>query len=454
MGEEPVGSTFTATVNGQEWSFAGGVLVDVKPSGMPLLAGGTAAAVKPAGALGPWASVDQYRRELAARAGNKPVLLHADVGWPTTSQQRKPYAVKNRVAIIEISGVLSNDPWYWDETGYGQIQYEVLFASTDADVDGILLKIDSPGGYTDGAYETADLIHKVGKQKPVWAAAAPMAYSAAYLLASQAAKIYTPEISGGVGSIGVYCMHVDYSEALKGAGIKATFIQAGEGKTDANPYEPLSERARKDLQADVDRLYAAFVSRVSRGRGLKESAIIALGAYTYDGAQAAIAADLADKPGTPEVAIATMSKTKDGLLMSEPLAEAGGVRSPTMDEATNTGTAAPQAQPPAQKPPAPAVAVPAATNGDLEKYMSDQEQIRDLCAIAGCPAKALDYQQQKLTPEQVRAELKKARVTGQAQEINATIGGLTGIGNKRQSLAERMTQQLRRNGKVPTERGA
>jgi hypothetical protein len=170
MGEEPVGSTFTATVNGQEWSFAGGVLVDVKPSGMPLLSGPaagpllaarTAAPVKPAGAIGPWTSINEYRQTLQARAGNNPVLLdadavwpssgHADAAWPAGSQQRKPYAVKNRIAIVEISGVLSNDPWYWDETGYGQIQHEVLFASTDADVDGILMKVDSPGGYPDGA---------------------------------------------------------------------------------------------------------------------------------------------------------------------------------------------------------------------------------------------------------------------------------------------------------------
>jgi len=450
MGEDTVVSRFSATVNNQELSFANGVLVAVKP-----LSAAAAPPSKPAGALGPWASVDHYRRELMARAGSKPVLFSADGSWNTTSEQRKPYAVKNRVAIIEISGVLSNDPWYWDETGYGQIQNELLFAADDSDVDSILLNIDSPGGYTDGAYETADLIHKVGKQKPVWAAAAPMAYSAAYLLASQAAKIYTPDISGGVGSIGVYCMHVDYSGALEEAGIKATFIQAGEGKTDANPYEPLSDRARKDLQADVDRLYAAFVSRVSRGRGLKESAIIALGAYTYDGAKAAIAAGLADKSGTPEVAIATMSKTKDGLLMNQPLADAGGIRS-LMTEPTDPGTAAPQAQPPAQQPPAPPVSAATAGTSAVDQYKADQKMIRDLCAIAGFPAKALEYQQQNLTPEQVMADLKKVTVAGQAGEINPTIGGLTGVATKRQSLSERMTQMLRKAGRLPAsaERGA
>jgi signal peptide peptidase SppA len=420
--------------------------------------------VKPVGELGPWASADRYRRELMARAGNKPVLFSADAGWPVTSQQRKPYAVQNRVAIIEISGVLSNDPWYWDETGYGQIQHEVRFAAQDADVDGILLKIDSPGGYTDGAYETADLIYKVGKTKPIWAAAAPMAYSAAYLIGSQAAKIFTPDISGGVGSIGVYCLHMDMSEALKQYGVKATFIQAGEGKTDGNPYEPLSDRAREDLQADVNRLYSAFVSRVSRGRGLKESEIIALGAFTYDGAQAAIAAGLADKTGTPEAAIAAMSKTKDGRLMfEEPLADAGGVRSLSMSTEP-TGQAQPQAQPQAT-PPAPQAAAPPpaapppvvnpAGSDAMTKLLDEQEQVRDLCEIAGKPALALDFQRRNLSVAQVRAELKKARVDGQAGEINPTISGLAGLGKEnRQSLAARMVQHLRRNGKVPVERGA
>ena len=52
------------------------------------------------------------------------------------------------------------------------------------------LNINSPGGETDNAFETAELVARVAAQKPVFAVADTSAFSAAYLLASQAEKIY------------------------------------------------------------------------------------------------------------------------------------------------------------------------------------------------------------------------------------------------------------------------
>jgi ClpP class serine protease len=42
----------------------------------------------------------------------------------------------------------------------------------------------------------------------VWAIAADSAFSAAYVLASPASRVYVTQ-TGGVGSIGVFALHVD-----------------------------------------------------------------------------------------------------------------------------------------------------------------------------------------------------------------------------------------------------
>jgi peptidase S49-like protein len=88
-----------------------------------------------------------------------------------------------------------------------------------------------------------------------------------------AAKIYVPEFTGGVGSVGVYAEHVDWSEYNRKLGVKVTYIAEGEGKTDGNPNEPLSDAARSALGAEVSRLYGLFASAVARGRGLTEDVL-------------------------------------------------------------------------------------------------------------------------------------------------------------------------------------
>jgi len=57
--------------------------------------------------------------------------------------------------------------------------------------------------------------------------------------------VVTP--SGEVGSVGVYTMHVDYSEAYKMAGLEATLISAGRYKTEGNPFEPLGDEAAAEM---------------------------------------------------------------------------------------------------------------------------------------------------------------------------------------------------------------
>jgi signal peptide peptidase SppA len=245
--------------------------------------------------------------EVMSRIGSRPALIHAAAAGDYY-RDTAPYEIRDGVAIIDVTGPLSNAAWSWRGTTYGEIQDQVRCALEDTNVSGIVLNVDSPGGETDNAFETAAMIAKAGKQKPVYAVANTAAYSAAYLIASQADKVYCVPTSGGVGSIGVYCAHMDISEALKKDGVKVTLISAGTGKTDGNPYEPLSKTAEANMQSEIDRLYGEFVGSVADGRGMNAATIVKLGARCFAGSSAAIAAGLADKSGDMSVALADMTK--------------------------------------------------------------------------------------------------------------------------------------------------
>ena len=139
-------------------------------------------------------------------------------------------------------------------------------ALADDSVDVIVMDVDSPGGMVDHIPETAAQIRAARAVKPIVAVSNTQADSAAYWLASQADELsVTP--SGEAGSIGVYRLHRDLSEAHAMRGIKPTLVSAGKYKVEGNPYEPLDENAQAQFQAEVDDYYGMFTADVAKGRG-------------------------------------------------------------------------------------------------------------------------------------------------------------------------------------------
>ena len=171
--------------------------------------------------------------------------------------------------------------------------------------------MDSPGGEVGGLF---DLVARIGALKasagiPLWAVANEDALSAAYAIVSAADRIYVTQ-TGEVGSVGVVAAHVDESGADAQAGFAWSFIFAGQQKVDGNAHEPLSQRARDTIQADVDRLYGEFCTLVAANRDLTVEAVRGTQAATYRG-NLAIQAGLADRLGTLDLAAAEMAAELD-----------------------------------------------------------------------------------------------------------------------------------------------
>jgi len=214
------------------------------------------------------------------------------------------YDVVEGIAIIPIQGTLvqklgSLRP-YSGMTGYDGIRACFLRALNDGEVKAICLDIDSPGGEVAGCFDLVDEIYAARGSKPVWAILSESAYSAAYALASAADKIIVPR-TGGVGSVGVIVMHVDWSQKIKNDGLQVTIITYGDRKAESNPYEPLSETARKAIQSDIDEMGRLFVSTVSRNRGITEKTVRDTEAACFLGADG-VQLGLADRVASPDAA--------------------------------------------------------------------------------------------------------------------------------------------------------
>jgi len=210
-----------------------------------------------------------------------------------------PYPIVDGVAVIEISGVLIHrGSWIGQSSGqtsYEGIAAQIEAAAKDPNVRGLALEIDSFGGEVAGVFDLSDQIRAVRANKPVWAFVAEHAFSAGYALASQADRILLPR-TGPVGSIGVVVMHADLSGQLDQDGVRVTLVHSGQHKVEGNPYEPLPEAVRDDIQREIDVLRFLFAETVAAGRAgrLSQEAALVTEAATYRGTDA-VAAGLADE---------------------------------------------------------------------------------------------------------------------------------------------------------------
>lgn len=250
----------------------------------------------------PWAMIPDRLASLCAlisRAAGGDEVAQEEIEAKITNRQAEEIArADGRVVVIPVDGVITHRGSWWGVSAQ-KLSRDIQTYAADGSIKAIILDIDSPGGTVSGVEELASVIHAV-RDKPVVAVANSMAASAAYWIASQASDLaVTP--TGQVGSIGVYSMHLDMSRALDDIGFKVTLIHAGKHKVEGNPFQPLDDDSRAELQRSVDEYYGMFTAAVKRGRGNISEEVMQGRMYSAETAQAH---RLVDRVATLEETIA------------------------------------------------------------------------------------------------------------------------------------------------------
>lgn len=165
------------------------------------------------------------------------------------------------MAIIPVAGALARRPDPF-EMAWGAFEDTdalrglVEEAAADADVGGILLDVDSPGGFYTGGPELADAVRSAGRRKPVVAWTGGTMASLAYWVGSQASQVVASR-SATVGSIGVFIALYDVTKLFDAFGVKVELFKNREGalKAAGLPGTGLSDAQREHFQ---ERAQAAF----------------------------------------------------------------------------------------------------------------------------------------------------------------------------------------------------
>ncbi|WP_164669713.1 signal peptide peptidase SppA [Virgibacillus doumboii] len=219
----------------------------------------------------------------------------------------------SKIAVLELEGVIQNTSAasLLNTGAYNHERFLDMIetAGEDRTVDGIILRVNTPGGGVVESDEIHDKIVEVKEEynKPVYVSMGNTAASGGYYVSAPADKIVAHPATL-TGSIGVIMESINYAEFANKHGINFNTIKSGEFKDIMSPSRKMTDEEREILQTMIDDMYADFVQVIVEGRDMSESKVRELGdGRVYTGEQAK-ENGLVDALGSMEDTIAMMEE--------------------------------------------------------------------------------------------------------------------------------------------------
>lgn len=194
-----------------------------------------------------------------------------DQSLQRTTVQRSDRWTSNRIAIIEVSGLIynANRPQLLGtgDNPVGLLDEQLTLARQDSRVKAVILRINSPGGTvtaSDIMYRQIQAFRR-DTAKPVVALLADVAASGGYYVACASDHIVAYPTSV-TGSVGVLLQTLTLKPALHRIGIEAEAFTSGPNKDAGSPLSQLTDDQRTVLRALVKDFYTRFVNVVHDAR--------------------------------------------------------------------------------------------------------------------------------------------------------------------------------------------
>jgi protease-4 len=223
------------------------------------------------------------------------ILLFFGLGWfggDEISMSGK------HTALVELRGVISPDSISSADNVNAGLQH----AFKDAKTQGVILRINSPGGSPVQAGYINDEIRRLRAEYPeipLYAVVEDICASGGYYVAAAADRIYVDKASM-VGSIGVLMNGFGFTGAMEKLGVERRLITAGENKAFLDPFSPPNTEQEEYAKRMLNDIHKQFIQVVQQGRGqrLKEEPEIFSG-MVWTG-QKSIELGLADAMGSAD----------------------------------------------------------------------------------------------------------------------------------------------------------
>jgi protease-4 len=212
---------------------------------------------------------DEVKAEIQKRLG---IEKSTKINFISLAQYQKSVSLsaglaKDKVALVIAEGEIVYGKGTTDQVGSDEYLSLLRKLRFDKSTKAIVLRVNSPGGSSLASeiiWREIELIKKEGK--PVVVSMGDVAASGGYYIACNANKIFA-DPKTITGSIGVFAVIPDFSMFMKNKlGITFDGVKTSAYADAPTVTRPLNDFEKKIIQAEVDKIYFDFKSRVSNGR--------------------------------------------------------------------------------------------------------------------------------------------------------------------------------------------
>ena len=224
------------------------------------------------------------------------IVLFVFMGWMGKSESA--LSTGKHTALVDMQGVIAADSAASADNLIPSLQE----AFKDKDTQGVILRINSPGGSPVQAGQINDEIRRLRAKYPaipLYVVVGDVCASGGYYVAAAADKIFVDKASL-IGSIGVLMDGFGFTGTMEKLGVERRLVTAGSNKGFMDPFStvrPDQQEYAKQMLAQIHQQFIAVV-RAGRGTRLKETPDTFSG-LVWNG-QAGVEMGLADGYGTVE----------------------------------------------------------------------------------------------------------------------------------------------------------
>src|SRR5205085_2853935 len=209
-------------------------------------------------------------------------LLVALVDW---SSRGDFTSGKKHTAMVELNGIISPG----SDASAEKVNASLQAAFKDKNTQGVIMRINSPGGspvQSQTIYDEMRRLRKKYPDIPLYVVVEDICASGGYFVASAADRIYVNKASI-VGSIGVLMDGFGFTGLMDKLGIERRLLTAGENKGFMDPFSPVQPKQVEYARGMVNEIHQQFIDVVRQGRGkrLKETPEMFTGLF-WSGARA------------------------------------------------------------------------------------------------------------------------------------------------------------------------
>ncbi len=242
-------------------------------------------------------------RDVALLLGqpNLPQVMLSDYA-PIAAARSRVFGAKQSVAVVYAEGDIVDGMGGAGSIGGDGLARELRRLRAETSVRAVVLRVNSPGGSAIASETIQRELALIRRTKPIVVSMGTVAASGGYWISTAATRVFA-QPNTITGSIGVFSLVPNLKVLANRHGVTFDTVKTGRYADIFTLSRPRTDDELAVLQRGTDAVYAAFIDRVAKARGLSSDSVSAIAEGRVWSGTDAMRIGLVDSIGGLEAAI-------------------------------------------------------------------------------------------------------------------------------------------------------